>query len=98
MTTMPAAAPTATPLSTTDLNLERTPMLTEGSPQSGHLVVSRRSGQRIVIGQGPDAIIVTITDVRGDKVRVGIRAPRDVKIRREELYRSIEDGKKGNLP
>lgn len=57
---------------------------TEG--QTGNLVLSRKPGQRIVIGEGADRVILTIANVRGDKVRVGIRAPRGVKIQREELY------------
>lgn len=46
------------------------------------LVLSRKSGQRIVIG---DEIVITIVKVRGNHVRLGIEAPDDVHIRREEL-------------
>lgn len=46
------------------------------------LVLSREEGQRIYIG---DDIVLTIVDIRGRKVRVGIDAPRAVNIRREEL-------------
>lgn len=46
------------------------------------LVLSRGKDQRIMIG---DNIIVTVTEIRGDKVRIGIEAPDDVRIAREEL-------------
>jgi len=46
------------------------------------LVLSRRKHERIVIDGG---IVVTIVDVRGDNVRIGFEAPREVGILREEL-------------
>jgi carbon storage regulator len=46
------------------------------------LVLSRRIGQRIVID---DKITLTIIEVRGQQVRVGIEAPKDVPVRREEV-------------
>lgn len=51
------------------------------------LVLSRRAGESIVIG---DDVILTILDVRGDVVRVGIEAPRSVKVHRAELLRELE--------
>ena len=45
------------------------------------LVLNRKAGQRIVIG---DAIIITVAEVHGQNVRVGISAPANVRIRREE--------------
>lgn len=50
------------------------------------LVLSRRRNESIVIG---DNIIVTIIDVRGDKVRVGIDAPTEIPVHRRELYDAI---------
>ena len=50
------------------------------------LVLSRQRDETIVIG---DNIRITIVDVRGDKVRIGIDAPRDVSVRREEIYDAI---------
>jgi carbon storage regulator len=50
------------------------------------LVLSRRTNQSIVIG--PD-ITVTVLEVRGDQVRLGIQAPRDVSVHREEIYAEI---------
>lgn len=46
------------------------------------LVLSRRLGESIVIG---DDVVVTVLEVRGDVVRVGVEAPRSVQVRRQEL-------------
>ena len=50
------------------------------------LVLSRQSDETIIIG---DNIRVTIVEVRGDKVRIGIDAPRDVTVHRKEIYDAI---------
>jgi len=50
------------------------------------LVLTRKPGERILIG---DDIVVTILDVRGDGIRVGIDAPRGVRIQREEIVREV---------
>ena len=52
------------------------------------LVLSRLEGQVIKIG---DNIRVTIVEVRGDKVRVGIEAPRDVQVLRAELLEQTQE-------
>lgn len=57
------------------------------------LVLSRKKGESIVIG---DEIIVTVVEVRGDKVRLGIVAAKDVPVHREEVYEAIH-GKKPKL-
>ena len=51
------------------------------------LVLSRQSDETIIIG---DNIRVTIEEVRGDKVRIGIDAPRDVTVHRQEIYDAIK--------
>jgi carbon storage regulator len=50
------------------------------------LVLSRHRDERIIIG---DDVVVTVVDIRGDKVRLGIEAPQDVSIHREEVYEAI---------
>jgi carbon storage regulator len=50
------------------------------------LVLSRKSGQRIVIG---DEIVVSIVEVRGNTVRLGIEAPRSVPVYREEVITRV---------
>lgn len=52
------------------------------------LVLTRRKNQSIVIG---DDIIVTVLDVKGDQIRLGITAPRDVQVNREELLVAAPD-------
>lgn len=50
------------------------------------LVLSRQRDQSIMIG---DEIEITIVDVRGDKVRVGINAPKHISVHRKEVYEAI---------
>lgn len=52
------------------------------------LVLSRRAGESINIG---DDVIVTVLEVRGDIVRVGIDAPRSIRVHREEVYRELQE-------
>jgi carbon storage regulator len=54
------------------------------------LVLSRQRDESIMIG---DNIEITIVDVRGDKVRLGINAPRDVSVHRREVYDAIQKEK-----
>ena len=51
------------------------------------LVLSRQKDESIVIG---DDIEITIVDVRGDKVRLGINAPREISVHRREIYDAIQ--------
>ena len=50
------------------------------------LVLSRKRNESVVIN---DQIVVTVIEVRGDKVRLGIQAPRDVPIHRSEVMAAI---------
>jgi len=50
------------------------------------LVLTRKVGERILVG---DDIVITVLDSRGDGVRIGIDAPRGVKIQREEVLRAV---------
>jgi carbon storage regulator len=51
------------------------------------LVLSRHRDQSIMIG---DDVVVTIVDIRGDKVRLGINAPTDIPVHRREVYEAIK--------
>lgn len=51
------------------------------------LVLTRRGGESIVIG---NEVTVTVLEVRGDQVRIGIDAPRHVPIHREEVYVQVQ--------
>lgn len=52
------------------------------------LVLSRRPNESIVIN---DKIVITVIEIRGDKVRLGIEAPRDVPVHRSEVYAAIQN-------
>ena len=51
------------------------------------LVLSRQRDESIIIG---DNIVITIVDIRGDKVRLGIEAPRSVSVHRHEVWVAIQ--------
>ena len=51
------------------------------------LVLSRQRDQSIVIG---DDVQITIVDIRGDKVRLGINAPTEIPVHRQEVYEAIQ--------
>jgi carbon storage regulator len=51
------------------------------------LVLSRQRDESIMIG---DNIVITIVDIRGDKVRLGIDAPTEIPVHRQEVYEAIQ--------
>lgn len=51
------------------------------------LVLSRHRDESIMIG---DDIVITIVDIRGDKVRLGIEAPQNIPVHRQEVYEAIK--------
>lgn len=51
------------------------------------LVLSRQRDESIIIG---DSIVITVVDIRGDKVRLGIEAPKEVPVHRQEVYEAIQ--------
>ncbi len=51
------------------------------------LVLTRKKNESIIID---DNIVITVVDVRGDKVRLGIDAPKDVPVHRREVYDAIK--------
>jgi creatinine deaminase len=57
------------------------------------LVLSRQRGQSVIIG---DDITVNVVDIRGDKVRLGIAAPRSVTVHRQEIYDEIKNQNQGS--
>ena len=50
------------------------------------LVLTRKKGEKLMVG---DNIVITVVDVEGDRVRIGVDAPRDVSVHRKEVYDAI---------
>lgn len=55
------------------------------------LILSRKSGQAIMIG---DKVVVRVVEVRGNQVSIGVEAPRDVIVDREEVWERRSEGLK----
>jgi len=56
------------------------------------LILTRRVGESLMIG---DEISVTVLGIRGNQVRIGVNAPKDVSVHREEIYERIQQEKSG---
>jgi carbon storage regulator len=52
------------------------------------LVLTRKKDEKIIIG---DDIVLMVIEIQGDKVRLGIAAPLDIPVHREEVYRKIKE-------
>lgn len=59
------------------------------------LVLSRKKDEKIIIGDG---ITIMVIEVRGDKVRLGIDAPKEISVHREEVYNAIQKGEDRGEP
>ena len=51
------------------------------------LILSRRKDERVVISEGK--IVITVVDIQADKVRLGITAPKNVSVHRQEVYEQV---------
>jgi carbon storage regulator len=52
------------------------------------LILSRRPGESLTIG---DNIVVTVVSINGNQIRLGIEAPREVRVLRDEIYKAIRE-------
>ncbi len=59
------------------------------------LILTRRIGEKLVIG---DNVIVTVLGVKGNQIRIGIEAPREVQVHREEIYQRILKERADGVP
>ena len=57
------------------------------------LILTRRSGEAVIVG---DNVRIAVLDIRGNQVRLGVEAPREVSVHREEVYRRIVE-EQGNV-
>jgi carbon storage regulator len=54
------------------------------------LIVTRRPGERVMVG---DQVVITVIEVKGSSVRIGIDAPRAVPVYREEIYAAMQQNR-----
>jgi carbon storage regulator CsrA len=61
------------------------------------LILTRRVGEAIIIGDAENKIKMSISGINGGQVRLAIEAPRDISVHREEIYKRIQAEKKGGV-
>ncbi len=59
------------------------------------LILTRRIGETLMVG---DDVTITVLGVKGNQVRIGVNAPKDVAVHREEIYQRIQKEKTGDDP
>ena len=64
------------------------------------LILTRRVGETIIIGDDDQMVKITVLGVKGNQVRIGVNAPKSVAVHREEIYNRIkqEQANEGNEP
>ncbi len=57
------------------------------------LILTRRVGETLMVG---DEVTVTVLGVKGNQVRIGVNAPKEIAVHREEIYQRIQNEKENN--
>jgi len=61
------------------------------------LVLTRRVGEKIIIGRGEDQIVIRINEMIGNQIKIAIDAPKHISVDREEIYKSKLKNNEKNL-